>query len=226
MRSMIRVSLAAAFAMTMAGAAQATVFSYSTTLDLSTGVHSSQVGFDIFRVGISGAPSFALRNGDTINGTILFADNKAITLFGPDYSYAYLNLSSNIPNVNTSEDTTVGLLGVSGSMVLPNPDHETIFSGFGAVGPIIGPTGGPTPGLTNSSITFTGMTYSLTLTSDSTVGPSIVFPSFTPAYFEVADKEFRGGVDIVQAPQLPEPASIALFAVGMAGVAGLRRRRR
>src|SRR6185436_7609831 len=135
MKNFVGALVGASLTIVSASHVNATAYSYSTTIDLATGVHSSVLGFDVFDVAISGASSFPLRNGDTISGTILFADNKAITLHGPDYSYAYLNMVSNIANVTTSEDMTIGLLGVTGSMRMSNPYNSTISSGFGAVGP-------------------------------------------------------------------------------------------
>lgn len=222
MRYLSRFCAAAAFAMASTMAAHATLYTYSATIDLSTGTHTPISGFDVFDVAISGAPSFALVQGDTISGTIHFANHQAITVYA-GYSYAELVLLSNIANVSTSEDMTVSLLGVSGSMALPNPDHETIFSGFGAVGPIIGPLSG----LTTSSLTFTGMQYSLTLTSGSTLGANTYFPLFTPNRFEVADHAFAGGVVIGPAPTppaVPEPATLALVGAGLLMASRARRR--
>src|SRR6266849_4075120 len=66
---------AVAFTVTLAGPVDATTFTYSATVDLAPGTHSSVLGFDVFHVGISGAPSFPLLQGDTISGTITFANN-------------------------------------------------------------------------------------------------------------------------------------------------------
>jgi hypothetical protein len=54
-------------------------------------------------------------------------------------------------------------------------------------------------------------------------------PTFTPSYFEVADRSFRGGVEIVDAPLVadaPEPAALALFGIGLGAVSLLLRRPR
>ena len=181
-----------------AGNANATSYVYNDTIDLGNLSSSSGFTWNL------SAPAFNLVHGDTISGTISFANNKSIQVNNVATKDFYLDLWLN-PSTNS---TTLS--------------HTTLLSYQGAEDPNqtwgIGSTSGPEIGLyqlipASSNFSFSGFSYTTTfdpngLSSISTSGGAILKITTT------------GDISAV-----PEPSTYALFGLGaLAMVIAARRR--
>jgi hypothetical protein len=197
--------------------AHAAEYSFSDTLDLSQSpavISGSSDQLDNFY--FSGSlPSFDLETGDTISGTITFANNQLLTLTGnPSATDYYLSLL--FPTAASSTYLTglssVTLLGVTGSLTSPNPDaYET--------GPGNSILAAEDSGIsTASSFSFTGFSYSVTLTSSQAVS------DVSPSYVQLG--QIGSNANFLTVSDAPEPSAWALMACGIGVLVGLCRGRR
>jgi len=197
---------AALLALALAPAARAgIIYNYSPTLDLTTGVAN---GPDATYWYVPGhfdatAPSFTLQTGDTLTGTVSFANGLGIQVHNPTSSSfnetARLFLTSNDP-ANYSTNVLVTLLDPQGQLTGPNPAQ----SSTGANGAYFLDAG--YYGLTPDTVSFYGFTYSIEMLSGS--------GTFTPQDLDVFSWSGNSNISVVSAVSpVPEPAT------GLAGIA-------
>lgn len=213
MRSRVFAAALAATVAAWSGAASAAVVNYAGVIDLDPSMFS---GTGTLVVPLPGGP-MALNIGDTLQGTITFANKGRITVFnGTTIPGDRESISASFsPDTGTTAESigTFRFLGRHGDYLLA----DTIVSnGFvGAVG------FGKTANYTNSRFSFTGIAFNLTYVDDLDPQDGAVFTSHvTPGLigFPFETTVISEGV--------PEPATWALLLVGFGAVGqGLRRRR-
>jgi hypothetical protein len=188
-----------------------THFTFSTELDLSAGYFQDAGGGSSFYLVpfAPGQPQFTLLPGDTISGRITFANSQYMQVSDPGAAHPeYVSLAF-YPSASDSTDfqSLTTLLGVGGQLNASNPQALT-----GSGNTVISAT---FFGLTDSSLTFTGLDYSITL--NSLTGDN----HFTPANLQI----YAGTGDIsVQPTPTPEPSTRALAGLGGLSLLGLRRK--
>ena len=164
-------------------------YDYSTVLDLSS--YSVYGGLELTWYFSIPQPTYTLKVGDTINGTITFANNQRIQITNPGGSFEDVYLQ--FGNVNTENQdtatTTSGLLGVQGPLDISNP-YNNIVLGAGIIAPM--EDGGP---ITLSSLSFSGFSYSITLTSLTSGGGQ-----YTPVDFSVYEGSGADHISIISVP--------------------------
>lgn len=184
--------------------AHAALYSFSATVDISSPTISPQ-GADQFDVyAFSGVqPAFTLSAGDTISGTITFANGLSLQVVDPNGShFDYLGFAMYPQGSSSSNFSyTTHLLGVTGQL---NGSSTKSNSGLG--NSVIGANFFD---LTSSSVSFTGFDYSIHLNANS--GNNV----YRPANVQV----FHAATPV------PEPVT-ALFGMATAAAAILSRRRR
>jgi hypothetical protein len=197
--------------------AEAADYTFSDTLDISqspTVLSGNSNQLDNFY--LSGSlPSFDLQPGDTISGTITFANNQALTLTGnPSATDYYLSLlfptSATSPYLTGS--STITLLGVTGSLTSPNPESQSTGPGNSVLSVEDGGIS------TGSSFSFTGFTYELTLP----IGSQAV-DDVTPSYLQVG--QIGSAANFLSVGSAPEPSTWALMLCGLGVLAYIAHRR-
>ena len=149
---------------TVQGKGQSTL-DYSTTIDLSDptspGIGQSSFQYDFFN---EVTPFFNLNPGDTISGTISFANNQSLLIQDPTASnfeniiFSFFFFGNN--NMPEDFSTTINLLGVDGQL------NENTQNGTSTSSTILTIASDGSPGgLTDSSLSFSGFSYSATLSS-------------------------------------------------------------
>lgn len=202
----LTIVLAVAVIIILPAESKATNYSYSTNVDLGP---FANVGS--YYQNLNSVPAFNLQTGDTISGTIQFANGKALQYQNTDINQLAaftLNFNSFDP-VSSSLSNSVTLIGTSGNLV------ENAIS-LGIAGRV---TEAYATIATSSSGSFTGFNYNITINSMSpngvefggTNGGAIVF--FNNGY---------GSFSVVNA--VPEPSTYALFGLGALAVVIARRK--
>jgi hypothetical protein len=203
------LSLGVAAAMCAAAASAATI-NYSATIALDPSMYN--VAGELV-VPLPGA-AIPLAVGDTLSGTIAFAGHDSITVYNSpvlgdrEWLHAFFE-----PDPGTTAESTgdFTLLGVTGDYDGPS----TITSS-----PVDGAVGfSKITNLTNSSFSFTGISFNITYIDDLEGGGGLPFTTeVTPGFFEVALTPSTISV--------PEPSAWALLILGFASAGTALRRRR
>jgi hypothetical protein len=180
--------------------AQATDYSYSTSIDLSSPTVEPEGQYEmlIFTLPTS-QPSFDLAVGDTLDGTITF--DQAITFTNSNVYGQMQNLNlvlTGATGVLIESTQTKTFQGVTGSLTAQNP-QDTTNGGDDSL--FVSVAGMPT--FTNTSVSFTGFTYTLTVTSETATGVS-----YTPS--ELTIMAPVGDLSIA-----PEPSTWAMLLGGL-----------
>lgn len=192
-------------------AASAAVVNYAAVIDLDPSMID---GTGRLIVPLPGGP-FSLNVGDTLQGTISFANNGRITVFDGTVPVDREWITASFrPDNGTSAQSigTFSFLGTKGDYLLPDTIQSSGF--VGAVG------FGKIANYTNSSFSFTGVSFSLTYVDDLEPQDVPFTTHVTPGLwgfpFEVA----------TIGESVPEPSTWAVLVLGF-GAAGhaLRRRR-
>ena len=200
---------------------RATDYIYNATVSLGV---ANQPGLGFGETLFSSPPTFFLNIGDTISGTITFAEPVTITAAGSGDSSISVDLVGTVSgqNVNLQSTETCSLLGV-------NPDYndgEATDGSFGSTSitnltsSSTGETGmevGVFPSL-HSPLTFTGMSYSFTL--DQVSGATAPL-SETPSNINIVAV---GSTVVVDAPE-PSSTALTLGGVALLALLGFRTRR-
>jgi hypothetical protein len=181
-------------------AANATAYTYSDTLGLAAPVLYASPPETYYSFLFPSAPRFTLNVGDSISGTITFANDARLTVSGADLSYLDLRLIGS--NGNDANSSTVVLTGVEGSLLPFNQSGDVTY-GNSVFAAFVNP-------LTSSEVSFTGFTYSI----DVVRGPDTVSPY---------DLGVFGDHVSVSSSAVPEPSAAFLFLSGLAALALLRR---
>ena len=193
--------------------ARAAVYTYSSTLDLSSGTvyPDGSYVYDQFLFP-GGQPTYSVVDGDTITGTITFANNQRLKILDPNGSYSEYMSFRFFPQGSSSSvfTSSVHLLGVTGNLTGSNPQ---------SVGPSFGNTviGATFFGMTPDEVSFSGFDYSVTLGSGNT-GNNV---------YHAYDVEIHAAANSVEVVSgVPEPSRTLLLFGGLCGVASRRRRKR
>lgn len=182
-------------------------YAYSGTIDLSALSESTGTGFPAqvtYSAAVDGPPpSLTLGQGDTVTGTVLFDNNEALSVqTGGNLTSLQFNLLASQQNPGFPAFTsTFTLLGVEGNLDAPNPSSDT-QTGVNTVA-------AEDPNIANSTFSFTGFTYSITLTGGAPT-------SYTPNAFFIMNPS---QVSVVAAP---EPSTLGLLIFGCLGAFSLR----
>jgi hypothetical protein len=177
---------------------RAAVYTYNATIDISSPFNVSNSGgqWNYLWI-ISGAPTFALQAGDTVQGTISFAGNEALQFLGPqtlgDIIWSWYGSGT----ANTTSTTTT-LNGITGQLSYSNPTYSSGSSPSSSI------VAGLSQVWTPSVVSFTGFSYSSTLTS----GSGNFGPYFFSAYSPNGSQP--GAIAVV-----PEPSAISLIGLGI-----------
>jgi hypothetical protein len=196
--------------------ARATAYTYSTSVDLSSPSVQSEGQVELLTFSLpSGQPSFPLAVGDTLSGTITFDQTMSFTNSNTFASSENLMLVlTGSTGVSIGSSQNVQLNGVTGSLATSNPQSSTdtgnnsLFITYTGI-PAFTSSGAPG----SSQVAFTGLSYSLTVTSEGTTGISYI-PSQLTVMAPVGDFSAT-----------PEPKPLGLFAAGLAAVLLLQRSR-
>lgn len=161
----IRIAAKVFFLLLLSFHLNATVYTYNATIDITSPFSVSNSGGEWNYVWIfSGAPTFTLQSGDTVQGTISFTGNDALQFLGPAYSagiyleFADFFSSGPLPSITSVSTTTLN--GVAGYLTSQNPTSAT-SSGAGSFNPGVALVSTPT------AASFNGFSYSGTVTSGS-----------------------------------------------------------
>src|SRR5687767_11732446 len=97
---------------------QGTVYTYNATVDISSPWNVSNSGGQWNYIWlITGAPTFTVQAGDTVQGTISFAGNQAMQFLGPvsggSIAWTWEDFGNTTPN-NTQSSTTLN--GITGQL--------------------------------------------------------------------------------------------------------------
>lgn len=198
--------------MTALGISQAegALFTYSTTIDLSTGFIAGAGPQAEHRWLISGAPAITLQVGDTLSGTLSFLPGQRLGFSDPlGTASEYIAFRLFSPNL--------AFYGFSSSLAFLDPQAS-----LDTANPWYGGGGGPSfstqayaVGLTNGAVSFSGLDYSINITSGG--------GTFTPDYLLA---QFNVGFGEIVVSGVPEPASSGVLAgLSLLAVAAASRRR-
>jgi hypothetical protein len=191
----------------------AAVYTYNATIDPSapSTVNLAPGGWE-YSWHLSGAPSFTVLPGDTVQGTISFAGNQALQFLGPvgPVTVADIELTLidrfNVGQIRNNSTTTLN--GVTGLLAELNP---TTAAGSGGADQLIAALGIIS---TPTSISFTGFSYSTTVIS----GGGHYTPDAIHAY---NPNNAPGAISAV-----PEPSVAGLTGTGAVLIILLRRLKR
>lgn len=181
--------------------AQGIVYTYNATVDISTPWNVSNSGgqWNYLWI-ITGAPTFTVRAGDTVRGTISFAGNQALQFLGPvdagSIAWTWEDFGNPTPN-NTQSTTTLN--GITGQLITwPNPTHSSSTSPGGPL------AAGSAVIATPTALSFTGFSYSAAVLSGS--------GNYTPYFFSAysPNGSQQGAISVV-----PEPSKIGLIGIGI-----------
>jgi hypothetical protein len=178
--------------------AQATAYNYSTSIDLS----SPSVSYDYLTFALPASqPSFDLAVGDTLSGTITF--DQAVTFTSTE---PFLMAQSLMLTLTGSPGVTIGSTQSAGATVssgtLTEVSNPSTASGTGS---LFVPVEG-SPALTNNSVTITGFTYFLSVTSESATGVS-----YTPSELTIMSPNAEVSI-------APEPSTWAMLLISLASM--------
>jgi len=196
-RKLGRTVIAACALLGLSAPGQAVVYTRNIVIDLGT-----TLATNYSQSTIQADPVTNLLTGDTITGQISFANNARVTLNDVGSNeYVILYWTPSVIGPTFASTSVASLTGVQGDYVGQSP--QTVMSAGCCLATYVG-----LGNLTNSSFSFTGLQYSLTLTQGS--------GSFDANQFTTT----AGSIAAV-----PEPASWATMVAGF-GVAGMALRRR
>jgi hypothetical protein len=209
---MNRVLLTLLLGLVAALPAQATAYTYSATLDLSSATISNLPGGGGGTLTFTfpgGQPTFPLSVGDTLSGTLTFDQAVTVTPTNPGPSsgnfHFYLTAAS---ATNNSSSDEVQLDGVSSTPLSDNPTSGTSSGGgYGIT------WGGE---ISTATFSFTGLTYSMTVTSSNANGTA----------YSPSSLSFMTNFGNLSLTTTPEPNPLDLFGAGLAAVLLLRWARR
>lgn len=191
--------------------ADATAYTYSTTVNLDP---ADLYGGDGYLQYFSGTPSMTLSSGDTISGTILFGNGSVSVRNAANTSPNWIDFAF-FGNGGTIFTSTVQFLGVTGTLGSANPHSSTMTYGNSVLGADVDGV------LAAQDFSFTGIEYTIdisNITDNDTNEPGSV-----PFNFGAID--IRSGHVGLDVATVPEPASLTLLGMGIAGIGLLRRRR-
>lgn len=205
-------ALASGAALAWSGAAAAAVIDYSALVDLDPSMFQA-AGSLI--VPLTGGP-IDIAVGDTLQGTITFTNGGRVTVFNGSLDGRERIWGTFSPDIGTTAFSTgsLQLLGIQGDYLGP----ATITSI-----PVNGAIGFAGRGdLTNTSFSFSGITFSIEYIDESTEGDFPLTTHVTPSFLS-----FPFETVIISESVVPEPATWAIMILGF-GAAGsaFRRRRR
>ena len=186
-------------------------YTYSATVDLSA--QGVTLPFSYWNTG--SAPTFDLQTGDTISGTISFANSQRLQLRDPtgtsvegmEFVFGSRTIGGSDPALFHWQ-SSMTLLNVQGQHGFPGASLQSGGSGGSYAVSLAGEFA---DFVTTTQMSFSGFDYSAELTSDS--------GSFTPSYLRATS--FSGEINVVS---VPEPATAA-FGMATVAVALLSRRR-
>lgn len=175
-------------------------YTYNTTIDLNTPFHVSHSPGNSWHFWwlIRSAPTFTLQPGDTVQGTISFAENQALQFSGPvDFANVALFFRDWTNEIQNRTLITSSLNGVAGSLTSPNPRVASTQSpGFNL-------TVGSANISTSNLVSFTSFSYSAQVLSGG--------GSYIPYYFEAhTPNDMPGAISVI-----PEPSVISLIGIGL-----------
>jgi hypothetical protein len=191
--------------------AKATDYTFSATLDLSSPtIVASSSTLQLENFYFQGTlPTFNLAVGDTISGTISFANSEVLTMTNPGGAFDSLSLLFVLPPVtnNTNSTGTLSFSGVTGSLT-------PAIIGVGGNAAI----GVEAAAITNSSVSFTGLTYQVTLQSIQDSFNN----GFTPSYLQAGVSGSGAGPSNIIVGAVPEPSTWVLLLTGAGFLAFFR----
>lgn len=199
-------------ALAWSGAASAAVSHYSALIDLDPSMFQSP-GFLV--VPLPGGP-IDISVGDTLKGAIAFTNGGRVTVFNGSIDNRERVSASFAPSTGTTAFSagSLKLLGIQGDYVGPAtiaslPVGGAIaFSGRG--------------NLTNTSFSFSGISFSITYVDNSTGGDFPLTTRVTPSFLS-----FPIETVTISESAVPEPATWAVMILGFGAVgSALRTRRR
>jgi hypothetical protein len=179
---------------------RATVHTYNATIDISSPWNVSNSGGQWNYLWIfSGAPTFTVQSGDTVQGTISFTGNQALQFQGPvnagSISWTWTDFGNATPN---STQSTTTLNGIAGQLNWPNPT-ATSSTSPGSYLEV-----GNAQVWTPTAVSFTGFSYSATVLS----GSGSYTPYFLSAYSPNGAQQ--GAISVI-----PEPSAMGLIGIGI-----------
>lgn len=178
---------------------EAAVYTYSATIDMGTPSTISEAPGGVWEYTwqISGAPTFGVQAGDTVQGTISFAGNEALQYLGP-VTNAEIELTLTDPTAGPlSNQSTTTLNGITGSLTGTNVTSTSSASQGNLFIAGIGSISTPT------AVSFTGFSYSATVNS----GSGQYTPSVITAY---TTNDVPGAIAVI-----PEPSVAGLIGIGL-----------
>ncbi|MBI4904544.1 MAG: hypothetical protein HY820_12960 [Acidobacteria bacterium] len=182
----------------IASTVQATSFTYNTTLTFNPALLTTSGGSSRYDLQLSGNPSFTMQVGDTLSGTISFANGPIHIQNTTGNSYVTMFFSPNPFTQFMSDSHSMSFAGLNVAPGTSTPATGTANGNGCCVG--IQFFGSANP----YDFTFTGINYSFTMTG---LNPSSANLSFTQLNI------FANSIGTV-----PEPASVALTGIGLLAI--------
>jgi len=187
-------------------------YGFSTTLTLDPALVQTVAGSPQYFEILSGTPTFVVQAGDTISGTIDFA-NGPVSITGTGFN-PFLDLTFDTDSVDdqvsgTGSVTLLNLI-VSPGTSLPNMSSNGGGTQFNAG---FSPSGSP------ANFSFTGFDYVITIDATFQGADSGPIP-LTPSFFSMQ------GDTLTFATPVPEPVSGAICAAGCVLLGWLRSNKR